>query len=350
MRVGIVGAGMTGLAAARRLEGQGHHVVLVDEGGVPGGRVSTRRTHGCLIDDGAQYLRLPHDYPETRRLVLENLPTEGLIDIGRPVWTFDRSGVVRPGDADQNSEPKWTYREGLSALGVRLSRGLDVRFNRRVASVARSLQGYALVDAAGVVLTEADRVLMTCPAPRAREFLRAGNIEDGEASPALEELERVRYRPIVSIALGYPASNAVFRGGTPHDPRPYYALVNTDRAHPISWLACENDKGPDRVPPEVLALVAQMSGPWSAAHAADTEEQVARLASTAVSDLLGIDLHRPLWHDVTRWRYALPDSTCDLAALNRGRREILLAGDYVAGGRIHLALQAGLDAASMLGN
>ena len=64
--------------------------------------------------------------------------------------------------------------------------------------------------------------------------------------------------------------------------------------------------------------------------------------------MLGINLSRPGWHDLTRWPDALPDTTCDLHALNRDHAGLLFVGDYVAGGRVHLALQAGLDVASLL--
>ena len=42
MRIGIVGAGMAGLACAEELTGRGHHVRPFDKGRGPGGRMSTR--------------------------------------------------------------------------------------------------------------------------------------------------------------------------------------------------------------------------------------------------------------------------------------------------------------------
>jgi renalase len=64
MRVGIVGAGMAGLACAEGLARQGHAVVLLDKGRGPGGRMSTRRiqtAHGeAQFDHGAQYFTV-HD-------------------------------------------------------------------------------------------------------------------------------------------------------------------------------------------------------------------------------------------------------------------------------------------------
>jgi len=94
--------------------------------------------------------------------------------------------------------------------------------------------------------------------------------------------------------------------------------------------------------------VAQMAPVFSRAHFDDAPERVAALATEATAGLLGVDLGEPTWHDLARWRDALPDTTCNLAALNRDHDVLLFGGDYVAGGRVHLALQAGLDVASLL--
>lgn len=45
MRIGIVGAGMAGLACAEKLEKCGHMVFVLDKGRGPGGRMSTDRLY-----------------------------------------------------------------------------------------------------------------------------------------------------------------------------------------------------------------------------------------------------------------------------------------------------------------
>ena len=59
MRIGIVGAGMAGLACAEGLTRREHDVVLFDKGRGPGGRMSTRRiatsAGEAFFDHGAQY-------------------------------------------------------------------------------------------------------------------------------------------------------------------------------------------------------------------------------------------------------------------------------------------------------
>jgi predicted NAD/FAD-dependent oxidoreductase len=55
MRVVIVGAGICGLVAGRRLADAGAEVVLVDKGRSVGGRLATRRIGDATVDHGAQF-------------------------------------------------------------------------------------------------------------------------------------------------------------------------------------------------------------------------------------------------------------------------------------------------------
>ena len=53
--VAVVGAGMSGLVAARALAESGYGVQLFDKARGPGGRMATRRGEDGLFDHGAQY-------------------------------------------------------------------------------------------------------------------------------------------------------------------------------------------------------------------------------------------------------------------------------------------------------
>jgi predicted NAD/FAD-dependent oxidoreductase len=54
----IIGAGMTGLTAARRLSDHGVESVLLDKGRAVGGRMATRRIGEARFDHGAQHFGL----------------------------------------------------------------------------------------------------------------------------------------------------------------------------------------------------------------------------------------------------------------------------------------------------
>jgi predicted NAD/FAD-dependent oxidoreductase len=57
MKVGIVGAGMAGLSAARKLASAGVSVKVFEKSHVLGGRVATRKVGDYFFDTGATRFR-----------------------------------------------------------------------------------------------------------------------------------------------------------------------------------------------------------------------------------------------------------------------------------------------------
>jgi predicted NAD/FAD-dependent oxidoreductase len=360
MQLAIIGAGVAGLAAARALRQRRPDltITIYEKSRGLGGRAATRRRDGCIFDHGAQYMKAPT--PELERLLTAELPADELLDIGRPVWTFDRTGAIAEGDPAQNADPKWTYRNGLSRLGKLLGAGLDIQRATRIgrigqrtkdegrttdlgadpsSSVVRPWSHYELFDIQQQKIGQADLVLLTPPAPQTADILAASDFDPSVKAALLTALARATYRRCISLALTYERPIA----------RPFYALVNIDRAHPISWLALEHAKAPDRCPPGHSLLVAPLASRWSLDHWETLAGDLERLVAVQVGALLGEDTRAPLWSDVQRWRYALPDSGADFDALNATGSGLFFAGDYTSGqGRLHLAIESGWHVASAI--
>ncbi|MCG8348087.1 MAG: FAD-dependent oxidoreductase, partial [Chloroflexales bacterium] len=256
-QIAIVGAGMSGLAAARLLAQNGLRCTIYEKSRGVGGRAATRRVDDCIFDHGAQYVKAPSS--TLHNLVMNSADPDGFPpeDIRRPVWVFDAAGTIAEGDPAQNSDPKWSWRSGVTALGKTLATGLTIRFETSVARLARanSAQQYALFNNDGIALDFADAVLLTPPAPQTAAILGASDIDSDLRQLFVNELSGVTYRRCISITFAC-ARRPVL---------PWYALVNTDRQHPISWLACEHDKA-GHAPDPIALLTAQMSHEWSVAH------------------------------------------------------------------------------------
>src|SRR5436853_3262043 len=179
MRLAIIGAERAGLAAARALRQHRPDltITIYEQSHEPGGRAMTRRRDGFAIDHGAQYVKSPA--PELERLLTVELPAADLIDIARPVWTFDSANAIAVGDPAQNADPKWTYRDGLDRLGKLLAAGLDVRYAVRIGALrpsAAAASRYELLDATGRVAGAAETVLFTAPAPTTAEIVIASDL------------------------------------------------------------------------------------------------------------------------------------------------------------------------------
>lgn len=338
-QIGIVGAGVAGLAAGRALTRAGHLVTIVEKSRGVGGRVATRRVAGFSIDHGAQMVKAPS--AELLELVHE---TGSAYDLTAPVWIVDGAGRVISGDPAMNSEPKWVWPGGNTALAKHLAAGLSLRLETTVVAIGSTGAGYELIDAEDARIGPFDALLLTAPAPQSAGIIAASDLDANDRDALLAALQPVHYRPCLSLALAYPQ----------RPEPPWYALVNLDRNHAISWLACEHAK-PGRAPAGHGLMLAQMSPAWSQANwdllAKGTYTPGATFPAPAaevhalVCALLDMDLGQPLWVDAHRWRYALADAAYD-ATLSSGRAGIFLAGDMEYGqGRVHLAITSGWAAA-----
>jgi renalase len=337
--VAVIGAGAAGLAAAWALRDEAEVTVFEKGRGVSGRAATRRRTTDAGLwryDHGAQYVKTPEG--AARNLIHEVLPTDELVDIDRPVWTFDETGRIEPGDEGHDRGGKWTYRTGVSALGKHLAEasGATVRTATRVHRFERTAPGW-MVHADDAAHGPFGAVLVTPPAPQSADLVQASALDADLRALLVDGLRQATYRKIYALMLVY--EQPIPRPGDA------YAFVNTDGEHPVSWLAFEEDK-PGHAPHGSL-LMAHMAADWTRDHYALDLDALVRVARPLLSDLLGTSLGEPAWADRQRWRYALPDAAADTEALALGAEHgLFFAGDFMAGkGRVHLALESGLTAA-----
>lgn len=343
MDIAIIGAGAAGLTAAYQLRAK-HKVTLYEKSRALTGRAATRwhdlpDGQRVYIDHGAQYLR--DESPAMHRLIRDELPTAELADIQRPVWTFDAANTISEGDPARYTGAQWVYRHGLATFGrlIVQAGALDVKLQTRIGKLIYADKRYRLIDSQEQIVGEADQVLITIPAGQAAELIEVSDLPAAERDRLAAALRGAVYRRCLSVTLGF---------DRPIAEQPFYALVNTDRAHPLSWLALEHDK-PGHVPPGHSVVIAQMAGSYSLERWEADRADVTAEAAQMVSTLLGEDLTQPVWTDYQKWRYSQPDRIVSESLLNGVLDGLWFAGDYTRGGRVHLAVQSGADVAAQIG-
>jgi hypothetical protein len=341
MELAIIGAGVAGLAAARRLRELRPDlpITLYEKSRGLGGRAATRRRDGFIFDHGAQCLKTPTAALE--QFIRTELDAQDLFDITKPVWVFDQANTIAEGDPLQNAEAKWCYRGGMNTLGKLLGAGLQVRREVRIGAIKQQANRWQLHDDQGALVGTADLVLFTAPGPQSADILAASQFSsaDDRKAQLITTLQQATYRRCLSFAFGY--DQIVHR--------PYYALINTDRQHPIAWLALEHTKGEQRCPAGHSLLIAQMAPHFSSTNWDVPIEQIGPQVAQLVGDLLAEDLGQPLWIDRQGWRYALPDGKASAAELDTPELGLFFAGDYTSGfGRVHSAIEEGWRAADAL--
>lgn len=338
-KIAVIGAGVSGLAAAFQLAETEAEVCLFEKSKGVSGRAASRTKNGCRYDHGANYFKL--NCNEIARLLFERLPTDGLCRVLGDIRPFDEHGTIGEGDPAQNAAAKWTYREGISTLGKLLAEMADLNIRRETQIEKLIHDGdWNLHDTDARKHGPFDAVILTAPGPQTVALLESGEVDGIVVAPLIKELRRARYHCQFSVVLNY--------AGTHELPGGAYALINSDRRHSLAWLSHENRKR-ERIPEGETVFVAQMAPDWSQDHYNAETATIIEAANSAVTELVG-DLPRPEWADTQRWRYAHPHSAASLEAMKPGAEiGLFFAGDaFIGKGRIPRALETGIAAARQI--
>ncbi|WP_422037063.1 FAD-dependent oxidoreductase [Roseibium sp.] len=187
--VAVVGAGVSGLAAANRLTGEGYEVTVLEARRRTGGRILTDRSLGMPLDLGASWIHGTDGNPLTdlagtkdldMRATDETYVIRGddgreISDADAPAWlenvlevqhslaadAEDVNGAAYRVDADYDGE-EVILPGGYDQLLGGLTAGLDIRFGHVVTRVDVDQDGVRLRDSAGREATF-DAVILTVP-------------------------------------------------------------------------------------------------------------------------------------------------------------------------------------------
>ena len=331
MEIGIVGGGVAGIGAAYELRDADATITLLEKGYDIGGRVATRVENGCVYDHGANYLTPDEELEE----LVRGLGSDGLVEIEKPVWTFDSDGRVSEGEGEDRDRPAITYEDGIVEFPKRVLSRVDATLETgsRAETIVRDGDRWRVRTGGGKY--DFDALVLTPPAPRTAALLSNAEWHAPLREELIDAAEAVPFRTIVSAVLHYPFEMD----------RPYYALVNTDRDHEIGWLSREECKR-GHVPDGESLLVVQMAPDWSVEWYDDPADRTGgRIAELAAALLDAPRLESPDWTDRTQWRHALPGGRADPDTLTRAEeRSLYFAGDWVVGnGRIAAAFENGRE-------
>lgn len=339
MKLIIIGAGISGLATAYTLAKHAPNVQIqcIEKSRGVGGRAATRRRDGAVFDHGAQFFRTNDDHQLA--FFRDVIDASQLIDIAKPVWTFAHDNTIAIGDSAQNNAPKLVYRSGINQLGkLLIPANLAISFQQRIHHFAFEDNMVRCFDANKQLIASGDAIVFTPPAPQTIDILSESLFDSSIKTQLIDALAPATYRPCLSITMAF-AQTIDF---------PFYALVNSDRRHDISWLAFEHDKDPSRAPAGQSLVTIQLAPSASRTHWDDSLDTLSSYYLPIISSLLGYELSTPLWVDRQGWRYALPDAQANTHLLQMFERShgLYFAGDALTGlGRVHLALQSGFDVA-----
>ena len=315
----MIGAGLSGLAAARRVIAQGHDAVVFEKSRGLGGRLATRRTDdGMPIDHGAPALDAP-DGTELAAIATELCPN-----------AVRYPSIATPPAYDTIRSPLVLV-DGITQFAKQLADGIEIIRGIRITTLRTVPAGFELGDEQGNSHGQFSGVIVSAPAPQAADLL-----ENGPSDPErIAFLRSVAYAPAVMVACGVI--------GVTIPPQ----LMSDGRTEVV--LRCINESA-KRASPQAgeSACVVQFTPEYSGAAYVDaTDDQIIAKALEELRAQWGAGCELT-WTQVKRWRFAscvphrIPDD------INPSDARIVLCGDAVSSPGMEHIYASGQCAADQL--
>ncbi|WP_404407105.1 NAD(P)/FAD-dependent oxidoreductase [Jeotgalibacillus malaysiensis] len=285
MKIGVIGGGMSGLIAARKLQSEGHEVEVIEKSRSVGGRMATRRIEEGQADHGAVYFTV----------------RDKAFDHEVQQWIS--AGVVKKWFADPY--PKYVAVNGMNKLAKHLAENLHVRLQEKVVNITTEGER---VKISGSDEHYYDAVILTAPLPQAMELLEQSELQLTEADRKLKS------------CIFEPAFVGLFE--LAHDSQTgEHGLL--DHHLPEGMLKIVNNfaKGISKKP----ILSVYMTGEWSDEWFNQDEDQVIdNIEHLLLKELKGLDIESK---QLKRWRYAQAKEVYPAHFYKLSEEPVWLCGD-----------------------
>jgi renalase len=302
----VIGAGLAGLACARRLGEAGVHARVFEAQRAPGGRLATRRFAVASFDHGAQYLTATDaGFHE----LLERAAAAGAAARWEPAWPQrDARGAL------------WVGMPAMNALPRQLAEGLEIEYGARIVRLERNRRGWTLLDDRGAAHSDFTAVALALPAPLAASLA-------GARTPLTARARVVSMAPCWAALIAFDAPlpglpDAGFAG----DPI-------------LRWFA-RNGSKPGREAQDAWVLHAAPE--WSRVEFDQPAHEVLRALLDRLAAVAGRALPRALVADAHRWRHARVEAPLGEACLFDADAGLGFCGDWCLDARAEAAWLSGV--------
>jgi renalase len=316
----IIGAGISGLLAARRLQESGLETTVIDKGRGVGGRLATRRIatpdgREGKADHGAQYLTA--NKAEFSALI-EELRDNNIVQEWRTT-----SGA-------ESASPRYYAPKGMTDIAKYLAKDVKVRLAERVVRLELTQKGWTAhtdKDTDKDASIHADMLVITSPVPQTMMLLETlgseilSNILLDAQRILLEGVEYTR-----SIVLMCALENAPRFAGQPLAPNGGIRLDSDC----VWWITDNERKG---ISLGVPTLTIHATPSFSEDEWETKEEELIPVLLRDSSEVLG--MQRVIATSFHRWRYSrvvrpFPEQFCALEGGLAAQFPCVLAGDAFA--------------------
>lgn len=320
----VVGAGIAGLIAARRLQKAGWTVRVLEKSKGLGGRMATRRFEKTPFDHGAQYFTMHSMF---FRSLVEDLQDHGLAKGWcRGFLNTDRQPIL-------DGYQRFYAPQGMNSIAKFIAEPLHIQTGALVTHLQQRANTWHLQTEAGESF-EAEALILSAPVPQSLSLLeKAEQFELTEKQHT--QLQALKYNPCIALMAILDGPSGLPEPG---------AIRIEDPMSPLLWIADNVQKGIAETP----SVTIHGTPHFSRKHWKIPREEAGTLLWEAARPYLSANLISQQSHG---WRFAQPQSVMESQSfLIESRVPLLLAGDAFGdlNNLIEGAALSGLDAAQQL--
>lgn len=317
----LIGAGLSGLAAARELKRSGHQAIVVDKGRGVGGRMATRREGDATFDHGAQFF------------------TARSAEFQKEVQDWQSAGVAEkwfngfPSPDNKKPDdhyPRYCGTTGMTGIAKWLARDLEVRLDEEIQSLRRDENGWTAQSRAGAEYSGA-QLLLTAPLPQSLTLFDSSGQTLPDATRGV--LQSVTFEPCFAVLAILKSASKI--------PAPGALYLNGE---PISWIADNFQKG---VSAGEGAITIHSTGAFARVHYDEDQNKVGEMLLDAAREYSDLEVAS---FQVRRWRYAKPENPLDVGIAHVPELNVCFTGDALNGAKVEGAFLSGLMAAGVIGS
>ncbi len=332
--VAVIGAGISGLIAARTLRDHGVNVTVFEKSRGAGGRMSTRRIDGgTTFDHGAQYFtardarfkRYVDSWIEQG--VVAQWPDPNLGN-GQRIVVLE-NGITQ---SESKSEARFVAVPTMNAICKHLAGRLQIRTQTRVTKINNlDEDGVELFGDSGDSLGKFDRLIVSTPAGQAAELL--------VDFPALAQ-------PISNIKMN-PCWATMVSFENPVTEQWVGAFLHGSF---LSWTARNSTKPGRRnsTQPNADHLVIHASPEWTTENWQRDPTEVAKMMLAEFWRVTGATPQPCLHLQSHRWMYAIPVDPSEDRCFADDSAVVVACGDWASGSRVEGAFLSGMAAAGRI--
>ncbi|MEO8269553.1 MAG: FAD-dependent oxidoreductase, partial [Aureliella sp.] len=327
--VAVIGAGISGLFAARTLQDHGLNVTVFEKSRGVGGRMSTRRIEsGDTFDHGAQYFTardkrfFRYVTSWAQQGIVAKWPDQGS-GSEQKIVVFE-NGLLK---SESNSEDRFVAVPCMNSICSHLAAGLQIRTQTHIANVTRMGDEIELFDESQACVGKFHRLIVSSPAAQAAQLL-------ADLPEVAGQISKIQMNPCwaAMVAFTRPITDQ-WVGAFLHDSF-------------LSWAARDSTK-PGRNH-ALEHLVIHANSEWTAKHWEFGANEIAWMMLDEFWRVTGISPQTHSHLQAHRWKYAIPADPSDRRYFADESAVTIACGDWASGSRVEGAFLSGMAAAGRI--